>query len=161
MAMQKAKNGVSNHPADQQRCILGIRFSPYWIWRHCFTRFPFQVWFGSAFLCTDFCQVSQVSALCLDVHVSLGALWQTLAPFGGSGQQQSMPVMLSTSGHSWLTARAHWLGVCLFAASSRTAGTAAIQWHFGALCDMNWLPSPRLLGGNTVNDLNLCTQRKL
>lgn len=36
------------------------------------------------FCAQSVCQVSQVSALCLDVHDSLGALWQFLAPFGGS-----------------------------------------------------------------------------
>lgn len=151
--MKKAKNGVSNHPTDQRRCGLKNLGALFY-------KFPLlRCWFGSAFLCTVF--VRRARSLLFEVHDSLGALCQSLwLPLEGLEQQQSIPGMLGGSGHSWLMARARWLQGW-FAVRTGTAVTAAVQWHFGALWDMNWLPSPLLLGGNIVNDLYLCFQRKV
>lgn len=75
--MQKAKNGVSNHPTDQRRCVLKNLGALFY-------KFPLlRCWFGSAFLCTVF--VRRARSLLFEVHDSLGALCQSLAPFGGAG----------------------------------------------------------------------------
>lgn len=100
------------------------------------------------------------SVLCLEVHDSRGAVWQRhWLALEGPVHQLYIPRMLSGSRaqrvdiQSSLPPR--------FQVRIRLVVTVAIQWHFGALCEMNWLPSPQLLVGNIVNEINLCSQRKL
>lgn len=84
---------------------------------------------------------------------------EALACFGGTGASAIHP-----KDAQWVRAQQVDIQSSLpprFQVRIRLVVTVAIQWHFGALCEMNWLPSPQLLVGNIVNEINLCSQRKL
>lgn len=116
-----------------------------------------RCWFGSAFLCTEF--LSGESGLCslsfvlrgMAALVLCGRVW---LPLKGLKQQQSIPGVLSGSGHSWLTAGAHWLSVSLQSGVGQ-------QWQLPSNSTLvlyaTWTGC--FLGGNIVNDLNSCSGR--